>query len=127
MTDTRNLRVLDAAYVLVEQVHATARMVPARDLPGWHDQILRAVQSVPANIAEGARRGTRRQFAHQLRVALGSAEEVGVCLRVARAAGALSPIDRATCETKRVVVCKMLWHLIRRVDEHAAREENGDG
>lgn len=125
MSDTRNLRVLDAAYLLVEAVHQVAREISALEMPGWRDQILRAVDSIPSNIAEGARRGTRKQFAHQLRVALGSAEEVGVHLRVARAAGVLSPVARARCEGKRVVVCKMLWHLIRRVDEQVARDKNG--
>ncbi|MBL0940486.1 MAG: four helix bundle protein [Gemmatimonadaceae bacterium] len=127
MNDTRNLRVLDEAYALVKAVHALARKVSDAAMPGWRDQVLRAVDSIPSNIAEGARRGTRKQFAHQLRAAMGSAEEVGVCLRIARAAGTISPVERAHCEGKRLVVSKMLWHLIRRVDEQIAREQNGGG
>jgi four helix bundle protein len=48
----------------------------ARDL-ALRDQIRRAAISITSNIAEGFERGTAREFAHYLRIAKGSAGEVG--------------------------------------------------
>jgi len=53
------------------------------------DQILRAAESVPANIAEGYGRASGRDFARFLRVAAASAAEVESHVRVAEASGRL--------------------------------------
>ena len=53
------------------------------------DQMLRAAESVPANVAEGYGRGLGRDFASLLRVAAASAAEVESHVRVAEASGRL--------------------------------------
>jgi four helix bundle protein len=74
------------------------------------DQLRRAAQSVPLNVAE-ARRRTRRDRANRFRIALGSAAEVAACLDVALALGyvddvrvapALALIDRVRAMTFRL-------------------------
>lgn len=123
MIDPRNLRVLDAALSLVAVVHAATSTLNVAQVPRLRSQLLRAIDSVPANIAEGAR-GTRSQFANYLRTALGSADEAGTHLRIAYHANALDQMTYWRCESKRVVVCKMLQQLIRAVDEQVARDRN---
>jgi four helix bundle protein len=123
MNDPRNLRVLDAAFGLVAVIHASAQDISVDQVPRLRAQLLRAVDSVPANIAEGAR-GTRAQFAHCLRTALGSADEAGTHLRIAYHARALEAATYWRCEAKRAVVCKMLHQLIRAVEEQVARDRN---
>src|SRR3989338_9384237 len=53
---------------------------PGRSLSA--DQLRRAVESIPANIAEGHGRGTNRDFARFLNIAAASAAEVESHLRV---------------------------------------------
>ncbi|WP_082821403.1 four helix bundle protein [Gemmatimonas phototrophica] len=123
MSNTTQLRVLDAALHMVEEVHRESLLMPVERVPGLRAQLLRAVDAVPANIAEGAR-GSRSQFANFLRIARGSADEVAIHLQVARRAGAMSETAYWRCENSRVVVCKMLSRLIRTLDEHAAHAVN---
>jgi four helix bundle protein len=124
MNDPRNLRVLDAAFGLVAVIHASARDIHVEQVPRLRSQLLRAADSVPANIAEGAR-GSRAQFAHYLRTARGSADEAGTHLRIAYHARALTAPVYWRCEAKRLVVCKMLNQLIRAVEEQLAHDHNG--
>ena len=121
MTDLRKLKVLDAAYVLVETVHASTAQLDIRRVPKLRNQLLRATDAVPANIAEGAR-GSRPEFVQFLRIALRSADEVGAHLMVAMRVKALPLEAFRQCESKRVVVCKMLCGLLRAVEEQHARE-----
>ena len=121
MTDLRNLKVLEAAFCLVEVVHDASGRMDARRVPRLRNQLLRAADSVPANIAEGAR-GSRPQFAECLRIALRSADETGAHLMVAMRVRALPIHDFRRCEARREVVCKMLTQLIRAVEERDARE-----
>ena len=74
------------------------------------DQLRRAAQSVPLNVAEANRRNGRDR-ANRFRIALGSAAEVSACLDVAmalgyldeaRVAGALALIDRVRAMTFRL-------------------------
>jgi four helix bundle protein len=74
------------------------------------DQLRRAAQSVPLNIAEANRR-TLRDRRNRFRIALGSAAEVAACLDVAlalgyleaeRVAAALALIDRVRAMTYRL-------------------------
>lgn len=72
----------------------------ARDLV---DQVLRAAESVPANIAEGYGRGPGREFARFLRIAAASAAEVESHVRVAEASGRLAaePAQRLVAQARR--------------------------
>ena len=53
------------------------------DRPLW-TQITRAAMSIPANVAEGAQRGSDREFARFLGIAMGSAAELHTLLRLVR-------------------------------------------
>lgn len=124
MADSRNLRVLDAAFQLVARVHVAADHLDVDRVPGLRNQLLRAVDSVPANVAEGARRASRGDFARFLRIALGSADEAGTHLRIAWHAQALDTPEYHACERLRVTVCKMLYQLIRSLEESDAHTHN---
>lgn len=54
------------------------------------DQIQRAALSVPSNIAEGAERGSNKDFAHFLNIAKGSCGELRTQLYIARKLDLLS-------------------------------------
>jgi len=67
-----------------------------RSTPGLRSQLLRAVDSVPANIAEGAGKPSEAEFARYLDIALGSAREVDNHLMLASALGCIN--DRASAK-----------------------------
>lgn len=126
MTDSRNLRVLDAAEDLAATVIAAAREVDPARAPGVRGQLVRAVTAVPANIAEASNLGTDPNFRRQLRLSLASANESASHVRILRRTGALSSTTAGTCLNKLAVVCRMLIRLIRAIDEREAHREDSD-
>ena len=101
-----------AARALSFAVHNAADDLLARRSPGLRSQLLRAVASVPANIAEAEQQTSDLQALHFLRIALGSADEVGAHLETAADAGALAPRVFTACQGTRMVVRTMLRRLI---------------
>ncbi len=72
-------------------------------------QIVRAATSVPANIAEGAMRGSDRDFARFLSIALASAAELHTLLLIASdsaliAAAQATPAAQESLELRRMLV-----------------------
>jgi four helix bundle protein len=59
------------------------------------DQIQRAALSIPSNVAEGAERGSNKDFAHFLNIAKGSCGELRTQLYIARK---LDIIDKTASE-----------------------------
>ncbi|MBY0490064.1 MAG: four helix bundle protein [Gemmatimonadaceae bacterium] len=124
MSDSSNLRVLGAAEDFAATVQQAMSRVDNWRVPGERAQLLRASSSVAANIAEAARLGTDANMVRQLRLALASAEECGVHLRLIHEARALDPISIKRCQIKLATVSKMLYGFIRAVEEREARAEN---
>jgi four helix bundle protein len=61
---------------LARDCYLLTRGFPREDLYGLTSQIRRAAASVPANIAEGNGRTTRKDYIHFLRIAQGSLREL---------------------------------------------------
>src|SRR3954468_12430988 len=72
----RDLIAWQKAMDLVEQVYRLTRAFPREELYGLTNQVRRASVSIPSNIAEGQGRGVGGEFAHHLRIANGSRQEV---------------------------------------------------
>jgi four helix bundle protein len=71
----RELRVWQMAMDLTEQVYQISARFPAIETYRMAMQLTRAAISVPANIAEGNARGSRKDYAHFLGIAKGSLME----------------------------------------------------
>lgn len=80
----RDLDVWKRSMSLAERVYAVTRKYPEEEKFGLISQTQRAVVSIASNIAEGAGRGSDKDFAYFLNVALGSAFEVETQLMLAR-------------------------------------------
>ena len=80
----RDLKVLESAELLAVAVYRATRSFPAFERYGLSSQIQRAAVSIGSNIAEGAERSTRADFARFLSISLGSLAELQFQLRVAR-------------------------------------------
>ena len=79
----RDLIVWQKAMDLAVQVYRLASHFPATEPYRLTAQVTRAVASVPANIAEGHARSTRRDYANFLAVAKGSLMETETFIMLA--------------------------------------------
>ncbi|HMO75959.1 MAG TPA: four helix bundle protein [Sphingopyxis sp.] len=80
---------------LAEDVYRITRAYPSDERFGLTSQTRRAAASIPANIAEGHGRGTRKSYASFLRVVRGSLRELETHLLLAQR---VSIVDAITIE-----------------------------
>jgi four helix bundle protein len=72
----RDLEVWKEAIALADLVYRETRVFPREELYGLTVQMRRAAVSVPSNIAEGAARGTVKEFRQYLFISRGSLAEL---------------------------------------------------
>lgn len=75
MQDFRSLKIWKRAHVLTLMIYKVSLSFPKEEAYGLTSQLRRSIISVPANIAEGAGRNTKPDFAQFLNIALGSLNE----------------------------------------------------
>lgn len=76
MQDFRDIKVWRRAHAIVLRIYALTAQFPSEERYGLVQQLKRAAVSVPTNIAEGAKRIFRRDYARFLNIAEGSLREV---------------------------------------------------
>lgn len=79
----RDLLVWRRGMELAEHIYALTDTFPKKEEYRLTSQMIRAAISVPANIAEGQRRGSRKDYARFLSIARGSVAEVETYLSLA--------------------------------------------
>ena len=62
--------------ILVEAVYNLTDNLPKSEIYGLSSQMRRSAVSIPSNIAEGHKRGTRKDYRQFLLIALGSSAEL---------------------------------------------------
>lgn len=72
----KDLLVWQKAMALVTCIYQITSLFPKAESFGLTSQMKRAALSIPANIAEGSRRGTKRDFRQFLIIAYGSGAEL---------------------------------------------------
>ena len=82
---------------------------------GQASQARRAASSIPANIAEACGRGSDRDFARFLQIAIGSASELEYHLILARDLGLLDATQQETLERATIEVKRMLTGLMKKL------------
>lgn len=76
---------------LVPKIYQLLKGFPKHETYGLADQIRRAAVSIPANIAEGQARRSRKEFLQYLSIARGSLAELHTLLIVAQRLTYLTP------------------------------------
>jgi four helix bundle protein len=76
----RDLLVWQKAMRLAAETYRLAKLLPKAEEYRLTSQLLRAAASVPANIAEGHSRGTRKDYANFISIARGSLAEAETIL-----------------------------------------------
>ena len=79
------------------------------------DQVRRAALSVASNIAEGAARQTKKEFANYLHIAQASLSELDTQLEIAKQLGLLAEYCSCDLDTKMNHIDKLLSGLIKYV------------
>ena len=76
MATHKELDVWKEAISLVTDIYKLTADFPEAEKFGLVSQMRRAAVSVPSNIAEGASRGTNKEYVHFLNISLGSLSEL---------------------------------------------------
>lgn len=116
MTRYTELKVWEKAMDLAALVYALGPSMPTSERFGMTSQMQRAVASVPANIAEGYQRGTRKDYARFISIARGSLAETETFLRLAVRVGHIPAETVQPSLTLADELSRMLTTLKRRLD-----------
>ena len=108
------LDVYKLAKELVVDVYRQTAHFPDSELYGLTSQIRRAAVSIPANIAEGAARGSHRELAHSVSIARGSVSELIVLIDLASDLGYLEELPKRSLRDKLRRIFAMASGVLRR-------------
>ena len=115
MSDFRKLLVWQKAHALALHVDRAAVSIRAARYASLRSQLIRAAMSIPANIAEGRRQESEREFARFLRYAVNSACELEYHLVVVRDIGALDVRECDALMAELIEVRRMLHGILNRI------------
>ena len=110
-----DLQVWERSHRLVLEVYRLSRHFPIAERFGLTAQLRRAAMSVPANIAEGAKRESQRDFAHFLNIAEGSLAETQYLMVLGRDLGYANPVDLERLLEEVEQIMRMLASLRKKV------------
>jgi len=79
----KDLIVWQKSFQLVKEIYGICSQLPKEEIFGLQSQMKRSAISIPSNIAEGASRGSRKDYKQFLRIAYGSCSELETQLLLA--------------------------------------------
>ena len=113
--DFRNIKAWQFADDLTVMVYSITKTFPREEMYGLISQLRRAVSSVPANIAEGANRATKKDYLHFLYIAWGSLAETEYFLHLAKRLDYLTDVEYQKIDALRRETAATLNGLIKSV------------
>lgn len=111
----RDLLVWQKAIDFVVEAYRATATFPKSETYGVVSQIRRAASSIPANIAEGDGRGSRKEYVQFLIIAQGSLKEVETHSIVADKLSYLTPAQTERLLSPTDEIGRMLGSLIRKL------------
>ena len=111
------LEVWKQAMDLARLIYMATRDFPSEERFGLTAQLRRCAVSIPSNIAEGAGRGTRKEYIHFLHIARGSLCEIETQVTLAKHLGYLEDINAIESHTSRVfqLICGLISSLEKKI------------
>ncbi len=103
---------------LSKKVYVVTKQFPIEEKFGIISQIQRATVSIASNIAEGAGRGTDKDFVHFLNIALGSAFEVETQILLSKELDYIREEEMQTIIEDLHVIQPQLNSLIKKYSEN---------
>ncbi len=118
----KKLKAWQQAMTITKGVYEITTVFPDDEKFGMVSQMRRAAVSVPSNIAEGAARGSNRDFARFLYIARGSLSELDTQLELASALGYTEPKAWHDLNNAMVEGDKLLSGLLKSIQKEFADE-----
>jgi len=112
----KDLVVWQKSMNLVVDIYKITENFPREEIFGLTSQMRRCAISIPSNIAEGRGRGTRKDFAQFLRIALGSANELQTQVEIARRLTATKNLNYQQIDSLIIEVIKILKAIINKLN-----------
>ncbi len=100
---------------LVDAVYQLTTKFPKTEVYGLSAQMRRGAISIASNIAEGKRRGTRKDYRHFLYNSFGSGAELETQLEIAKRQKYCKPKDYIRADTLLDEIMKMLNAMIAKL------------
>ena len=122
MADFKKLHVWQRAHALSLSVDRASKRIRASQYASLRNQIFRAAVSIPANIAEGRRQRSEKEFARFLSIALNSASELEYHLILARDTKIIPESEFVSLVSETIRVRKMLYALMKRLAASTAQQ-----
>ena len=111
------MHVWQKAHALSLTVDRVSTEIRGSRYASLRSQIFRAATSIPANIAEGRRQESEKEFARFLRYALHSASELEYHIILARDTKVVPADECISLLEQTITVRKMLYALLKRLDD----------
>ena len=111
----KKLKVWQDSVTFSVAIYTLTNSFPEHEKFGLISQLRRASVSVPSNIAEGSKRGTKKDFVSFLRIALGSAAEIETQLLIASQLKMITQEKYAELNTSLEKIVGMLDSFIKKV------------
>src|SRR5882672_10937121 len=121
MRDYTKIEAWKLADDLTVAIYERTRTFPREEIYGLTSQIRRAAYSVPANIAEGSSRESKRDYLHFLYIARGSLTEAQYFFHLAHRLGYLAITDANTIDAQTRTTFACLHGLIRAVEKESGK------
>lgn len=112
----RDLIVWQKSLELVVAVYKSTENFPRSEIYGLSSQMRRSAVSIPSNIAEGSRRGSRRDFRHFLLNAYGSGAELETQIEIAKRLSFGNKVNFQEVESLLNEIMRMLNRFIRNLE-----------
>jgi four helix bundle protein len=122
----RDLTVWQRAVELATCIYQVTAQFPRSEIYGLTSQLRRAAVSVASNIAEGAGRGSKKEFKQFLQMARGSNGELQTQLIIASNLEIATRNQVASAEALSHEVGKMLNGLLRSISQPSGRRLRTD-
>ena len=117
MFSFRRLQVYNDARVLVKDVYVMMQSFPKEEKYALSDQLRRSVLSVPANIAEGMGRRSKKEQIHFLEIAFGSLMETFCHIEISKDLGYITAEQLLQKEKQIEIISKKLSRLVSTIEE----------
>jgi len=115
MADFKKLDVWQKAHALSLSIDHICKRIRASQYYSLRNQIFTAALSIPANVAEGRRKTSEKEFVRFLRIAVSSTSELESHLLFAQDAKVIAKSEAVSLIGQTILVRKMLYALIKRV------------
>ena len=113
MQDFRNLQIWEKSHKITLDIYKLTKVFPKEELYGLTSQLRRAALSIPTNIAEGCARGSDKDFARFIQIAMGSANETEYLILLSTELGYVPEHKSKDISEEIQSVKKMLSSLIK--------------